>query len=235
MIGAEAWFEDIAFPRWAPDGRSLAFVGATRAESGYWRRPYVADVATGEVRLLADVEVLIEAAPVVLPDGAVVFAAASSAGAPAIFRAAPGGEAEPWVELASLPGIARWRGALVASPDGRRAAFAHDRDHPTIPRTLYVVDLAAREVRDLLPTDLAATRTGEVAGAEPPSFDPLAWSPDGARLVFASDLGGTCRPFGPLRIIGCSDHIYEVPAAGGPVARLHPQGFASVRFAAWSP
>ena len=186
-------------PAWSPDGRYIAFLRGNGEGKGF----YLVPALGGAERKLTDAygwerRGVMNQAVAWSPDGrrlAVVDKA---------------GEDEPWcIFLLSSTGERRKFTAPPAktdgettvafSPDGRTLAFV--RSHNLV-GDIY-----------LAPGDIYLA---PVAGGDPvrltfdeATIDALAWTPDGAALVFSSEHGDASRPT-----------LWRVPAAGGTPAHL---------------
>jgi Tol biopolymer transport system component len=233
VYGSEWAFSEISHLDWSPDDRLLSFVGTIRDANELRTYAYWLDLVDGTITQLSAADVLIDSAPRFTPSGALVFTASEpGTDVPALYVTAPGmPTATAAVALDWLPNRARWRGAFVLAPDGQQVAFTAQRDNPTTPWTIYAADLATGNVRDLLPSDLAITRSGP-SGADNPMPQPLNWDAAGSELVFSSNHGGSCTTT-PAGGVVCTRHLYTVGTSPDTLARLSETQFNSIKFALW--
>ncbi len=172
-------------PRWAPDGKSIAFVSTRGGSSQIWLLP----IDGGEARQLTQLPIDV-GGPVWSPTGDKLAVVAS---------VYPGKTPEETAaidkEKEANPSKARVYDELMirhwdAWDEGKRS-------HP------FVVDAATGEARDLVP--------GWKANVPPAPFGgstDYAWSPDGEELAFASE------PLENMAWSTNTD-VWTVPAAGG--------------------
>lgn len=225
-------------PSWSPDGTRLAFGGFDPETLN--ADIYVIDVDGSDLTRLTD-HPEDEYAPSFLPDGRIVFTAVRRGVASGYVMNAGGrdqrsspfdrGPRSPDGEWVAFTEEERSSGILVAraaggeprqltrevqgypvwSPDGSQIAFsavpgAADRDHEEADERLasrlagsqiYVVDVPPGALRSLAP-----------------GTAPIAWSPDGSRLVFV----GAIEDAGPGRLP--NNAIFAVNADGTGLTRL---------------
>lgn len=221
-----------ATPVWSPDGSTLAFVSyrddPTRARSGL----YLMSGDGGDVRRLAAADaVRFLEAPGWSPDGTQLAIVAIRGTSSDVLLVAADGSGARWLtdsqlqerdvqwvgpdrlvygafdgifEVATSGGPPRslvpgaWAPSL--SPDRSRLAYVAWRGDL---RTLHVADAAGRNPR-------AFRTVGEHAEG------PLAWSPDGTRIVFTGQFSLGWSRYGE----GFADHLWLLEPASGSLRRL---------------
>ena len=207
-----------AMPTLSPDGRRIAFVRLRRTNAGVITTLYSVDrLGRHATRLFSDG---LDLSPAWSPDGrAIVFSRLADPSLPIedamLYLAdADGSHVRPLGQ----PGVAGVSPAW--SPDGRSIAFVSFADHngTVCPAEgcppsgeIYRVDADG--------TGLTRLTTSTTDDEHP------TWSPDGARIAFASGFA--------LPSAGHSPWLVTIPAGGGPEARIGR--FSGVLDPAWSP
>ncbi len=222
-------FRWVAGPQISPDGRQVAYalVTVNAKHDGYETSIWTVatDGASAPRRLTAGLR---DGAPRWSPDGATLAFLRPKDGHPQLhLLSLEGGEAQPLTDLPKGAGPAAW------SPDGKTIAFTSSTtpedlakpDRKDDPKSdVRVITLAEYRSDDegyvdpaehahiwtvpaAMPGDKAATAHQVTSGA----FDENApqWSPDGARIFFASDRVPESYYYAP------DNNYYSVSAAGG--------------------
>jgi hypothetical protein len=230
VYGAEENFAEIDYVRWSPDSQQLAFVAVARADEAQVPRAHIVDLATGTVRVLSQEEGPTGVVPTFTPDGGLLFIASDANGQETLYQALPGAAALPILSATHGPNRTLDLSSLLLAPDGRWAAFNGSRENATTPWTIYVVDLATGELRDMLPAAQADARTGD-APQDPPSIWALSWSPNGQQLLAGGDFAGNCSTIQMTGDVICTSQLYVL--TGDEAKRLGTTDFTSVWFAFW--
>lgn len=150
-------------PAWSPDGKWVAFLSDRGKQTDVWVVP-----STGgpEIRVTDDASV--EELMQWLPDSRLAFLTGRGQGT--IWSMSLSDTAARQLTPDSMVA-----GAPILSPDGARIAFIIQR--PGGDRDIAVMPAGGGPIRIVLSGGLSA--------------DPIAWSPDGTRLAFQSDRGGS--------------------------------------------
>jgi hypothetical protein len=230
--GEDLGLEEIVALRWSPDGRTLAFIGGFHSGAPFYRRIFRLNLERGEVRALSEQEVLVGDVPTFTPQGEVLFGATTAAGEEALYLAKADADAVPVIEQRLHPAGSLDVYRRLLSPDGRFAAISGRRDPLTGAHTIYSVELATGQWRDLLPVAIPDERSGEIP-TDTPLFLPLAWAPDAERLLVVSDQAGSCSRHIMTGNINCSWQLYLLPATGGPLERLGSTAYKEVGWVSW--
>ncbi|NPV07351.1 MAG: hypothetical protein HPY83_05220 [Anaerolineae bacterium] len=150
-------------PCWSPDGESIAFMSASKANAGI--------VAVGfdgtDLRQLSD-GLRWDMQPLWSPDGSrIAFASLSGRRSEIWVVQADGSDLRRLTDLGARSEWPRW------SPDGKQIAFVSDWDMVTAIYTMYADGSGLRKLTESRSVD-----------TEP------CWSPDGTRIAFSSDRDG---------------------------------------------
>ncbi len=162
---------------WSGDGRHLALVAKSRGRDVL----YVAEAKTGHIEKRFRLPMDALAYPAWSPRSDTIAVVGVKDGRPDIYLVDGSGQ------LSRLTDDNWDEKELVWSPDGSQLAFSSDRAHPVVLQAehksggfgdygIYTMDLPSRRVWPVADT-----------GGDDHS---AAWSPDGRRLAFISDLGG---------------------------------------------
>jgi uncharacterized repeat protein (TIGR01451 family) len=205
-------------PTWSPDGRRLAVVRRLPGACApcYWEIVRI-DVATG-----AEVKVIdgssFDPAPSWSPDGQrIAYSAIGPSGVDEIYSVNVDGSD---IRQVTSRG---WLGAFhpAWAPDGREIAFDGLRPDGPGDWRIFVVDADGSNVRQI-------TAGGSL------SFDVVpAWSPDGSKLVFASNRGGS---FELWTVSADGSNLTKVTSVSGPSScQTGGSCFLAHLYPAWSP
>jgi Tol biopolymer transport system component len=160
------------FPAWSPDGASLAYTGAVRANLD----AAPSDICRirlddGRVTNLTDTEGTNEFAPSWSPDGQhIAYTSSTDDGSTIFVMGADGTHAHPLLDSSGNYGWPSW------SPDGRQIVFSGS-PYPGDPDQVWVVDAAGGDPR-------ALTTQDDYGTGEP------SWSPNGQLIAYVSDQNG---------------------------------------------
>src|SRR3989441_8920247 len=190
-------------PAWSPDGSKIAF--QTNRDSGFSPEIYVMNVdGSGQTRLT--VNTAIDLAPAWSPDGTKIAFSTNRDGNYEIYTMnADGTGATRLTSNAAADSSPTW------SHDGTKIAFV--RGNLGFVTQIYVLDAdLCHECIGTGPTNLSQSASSNV---EP------AWSPDGTRIVFASDRDGNYE-------------LYAINPDGTGVTRLTSNAFSD-RESNWQP
>lgn len=161
------------YPRWTPDGKHILFSSSATILAS---TPWVVDTQTGDVQPLKIDSALVRA-PVISPEGRRLYFVGTSSRQPGVWTAKLNGF-QPGTPELLIPGAGLVARDLFLSPDGKRIAFGQQTGESAI----WSLRLAADGKANGEPTPLIrnrAYRNSEVV-----------FSPDGARLAYASVLQG---------------------------------------------
>ncbi len=166
-------------PAWSPTGDRIAYAGDRDGNA----EVYVVGVDGTGTRRLTD-HPATDGFPAWSPDGTRVAFLSDRDGQPGIWVMGPDGSAPGRLVAGPAADGARptW------SPDGRSVAFASDRDGGDL--DVYVADVAPTAPSPGAPAGAGGGATATRLIANPGLDGEPAWSPDGARLAFASDRDG---------------------------------------------
>ena len=241
---------------WSPDGGRLALVGqpwVTQEDTDL----LVFDIAAQAWRVLADdgydgpladapAGVTVTTQPAWSPDGGSIAAeqtvvqpgGAFAPSALVLLDAASGAAREiapvPGADAAgAVPGAVS---GLAWSPDGARLAVSVRHRQPNPADGLWLVDAATGAAENLLPLAALQEALNTVyAGLALARLGPLAWSPDGTRLlVWAGDPGKTPAQVWPFVVAVESGAVAAVPLPAHPNDTPERRSVRPLQ-AAWSP
>jgi dipeptidyl aminopeptidase/acylaminoacyl peptidase len=230
-------------PRWSPDGRSIAFMGARGAQSGL----FVRDVASGAERFLVNppqTDHWLGRSPknwAWSPDGTMIAYAAADGPAPAktdgpkvytriMYKTRTGYSDDRKTHIYVIPAAGGTpkcvscgtydEHSLAWAPDSKRLAFISDRSADpdnTYHNDVYVVDV----------TTLALTQVTKSDGAE---FSP-AFSPDGKWISYE----GWIRPHNTKDSPSEDFKLFVVPAGGGTPRQVAKSLDRRITESSWHP